>query len=292
MKIWTPATSANLGPGFDSMGLALNMGNHLEIVESEVCSMEGQPENITRIEDHLIYQAMVRTWQIMGRKPRNIAMKQNDEIPGSRGLGSSAACIVAGVAAANALEGELLSRRDCIDISAQLEGHPDNALPAWEGGICVSVMEEGKVDFVRLAPPKGLTCAALIPDHPLSTAKARSVLPDMIPRKDGVFNAGRAALLAAALAAGDLSVLEKAVQDKLHQTYRAPLIPDYETVTAKMREMGAAAAFLSGAGPTIMTWWRGEAPEETVLNDALAGLVWGWKARCLRISEQGVVVEK
>ena len=292
MKIWAPATSANLGPGFDSMGLALNMGNRVEIVESEICSMKGQPASITRIEDHLIYQAMVRAWEEMGRKPRNIAMAQQDEIPGSRGLGSSAACIAAGVAAANALEGNILSRQDCIDISAILEGHPDNVLTAWEGGVCVSVMEEGKVDFVRLKAPQGLTCAALIPDHPLSTAKARAVLPDSIPRKDGVFNAGRAALLAAALAVGDLSVLEKAVQDKLHQPYRAQLIPDYETVTAQMREMGAAAAFLSGAGPTIMTWWRGEAPEETVLNDALAGLVWGWKARCLRISEQGVKVEE
>ena len=103
MKIWAPATSANLGPGFDSMGLALNMGNRVEIVESEVCSMKGQPASITRIEDHLIYQAMVRAWEEMGRKARNIAMSQQDEIPGSRGLGSSAACIAAGVAAANAL---------------------------------------------------------------------------------------------------------------------------------------------------------------------------------------------
>ena len=291
MKIWTPATSANLGPGFDAMGMALSMGNQVEIEASERSRMQGQPAYITRIEDHLIYKAMVRAWEEMGRKPRPVSLTQQDAIPGSRGLGSSAACIAAGVAAANALEGRPLSRRDCVELSAAMEGHPDNVLPAWEGGVCVGVMEGKRVDWVRLDPPQGLYAAALIPNHPLPTAKARAVLPPSVPRADGVFNAGRAALLAAALASGKLELLGRACQDRLHQGYRAALIPDYDEVIRRVEAMGAAAAFLSGAGPTIMSLWLSPPPPEAALEAALAGLAWQWKAKTLSIVDHGVRVE-
>ncbi len=291
MRIWTPATSANLGPGFDAMGMALSMGNQVEIESSDRCRMQGQPAYITCIEDHLIHKAMVRAWEEMGKKPRPVSLTQQDGIPGSRGLGSSAACIVAGIAAANALEGFPLSRQACIDLSAQMEGHPDNVLPAWEGGICVGVMEEGHVDWVRLPPPEGLYCTALIPDHPLPTAKARAALPERIPRTDGVFNAGRAALLAAALAAGKLELLEKACQDRLHQGYRAPLIPDYDEVARRVRAMGAQAVFLSGAGPTIMSWWTSPPPPEATFEAALLSLTWHWKAKNLSILDHGIGIE-
>ncbi len=291
MKIWTPATSANLGPGFDAMGMALSMGNQVEIEESEYGRMRGQPPHITRLEDHLLYKAMVRAWSEMGRKPRAVSLTQQDGIPGSRGLGSSAACIAAGIAAANAMEGYPLSRQACVDLSAQMEGHPDNVLPAWEGGICVGVMEEGHVDWVRLSPPQGLYCTALIPNHPLPTAKARAVLPPSVPRADGVFNAGRAALLVAALASGRMDLLGRACQDRLHQGYRAVLIPDYDEVVRRVEAMGAAAAFLSGAGPTIMSLWLSPPPPEATFEAALLGLTWRWKAKNLSIVDHGVRVE-
>ena len=273
------------------MGMALSMGNQVEIEASERSRMQGQPAYITRIEDHLIYKAMVRAWEEMGRKPRPVSLTQQDAIPGSRGLGSSAACIAAGVAAANALEGGPLSRRDCVELSAAMEGHPDNVLPAWEGGVCVGVMEGKRVDWVRLDPPQGLYAAALIPNHPLPTAKARAVLPPSVPRADGVFNAGRAALLAAALASGKLELLGRACQDRLHQGYRAALIPDYDEVIRRVEAMGAAAAFLSGAGPTIMSLWLSPPPPEAALEAAFAGLTWQWKAKTLSIVDHGVRLE-
>lgn len=190
--------------------------------------------------------------------PAGICLRVTNRIPLSRGLGSSSAAVVGGVAAAAALAGVSLSPEELLDLALPLEGHPDNITPALLGGLTVATLVDGKVRCVKLPVPDGLQAVAVIPDFRLSTAKARQALPPTVPRGDAVFNVGRAALFLAALQTGRLDLLREGVKDRLHQPYRAPFVPGMADVLAEGERAGALACFLSGAGPTLLALIAGD----------------------------------
>lgn len=253
VEIKIPATSANIGAGFDSLGLAVRMYNRviLEPREGvEVLSLDGVP--VPAGENNLIYKTVKYLFDICGKPLSGLRIQQENNIPMARGLGSSSACIVAGLMGGNVLLGEPLSREDIIHMAATMEGHPDNSTPAILGGQVTAAIENGRVFYCRQQLRDDLRFAAIIPDFELKTSAARAALPKEVSRADGVFNLSRAALMAMSLASGDYGNLRVAAQDKLHQPYRLELIPGAKPVMDCALEFGAYCVYISGAGSTLM----------------------------------------
>lgn len=253
VEIKIPATSANIGAGFDSLGLAVRMYNRV-ILEpwegAEVLSLDGVP--VPAGENNLIYKTVKYLFDICGKPLSGLRIQQENNIPMARGLGSSSACIVAGLMGGNLLLGEPLSREDIIHMAATMEGHPDNSTPAILGGQVTAAIENGRVFYCRQQLRDDLRFAAIIPDFELKTSAARAALPKEVSRADAVFNLSRAALMAMSLASGDYGNLRAAAQDKLHQPYRLELIPGAKPVMDCALEFGAYCVYISGAGSTLM----------------------------------------
>ena len=256
LHIRVPATSANMGPGFDCIGVALKLYNHIwveEIQEGlEITVKKKQKLEIPENESSLIYRTMADFYASLGRKMPGIRMIQEDDIPMTRGLGSSAACIVAGLMAANALSRTGYTVDELAQIAARIEGHPDNSNPALYGGMVVGAMDEREARHVQIPLPENLSFAVMVPDFPMSTKASREVVPDKFSKKDAVFNSSRCALLAASMMSGKLENLEMAMEDRIHQPYRKKLIPNYDEIFDESSKNGAAATYLSGAGSTLM----------------------------------------
>ncbi len=256
IRVQVPATTANLGPGFDTLGMALKLYNTVEmqlIPKGLVIEIFGDgASDIARNERNLVYRAAVKVFEQTGYQPSGLKIKLTNQIPLSRGLGSSAAAIVGGIVAANKLAGSKLSTETLLALATEMEGHPDNVAPALLGGIVVSAAVEGEVQWAKIQPPLGLKTVVAIPDFKLSTRSAREVLPGQVSLSDAVFNVSRTALLVAALCQGDLSKLSYAMEDRLHQNYRAALIPGMKKVLAATKLAGAKGVVLSGAGPTVI----------------------------------------
>jgi homoserine kinase len=245
-----------MGPGFDCMGMAFKLYNTLRIEtqESGLLIENWSDQTIPTYSNNLIYATIKDFFNLIGKKLPGLHMIQDDHIPMTRGLGSSAACIVSGLLAANELSGERLSREQLLKIAAETEGHPDNAAPALFGGITVGAMHHGQLYYSRLNVPKlnELHFAVIIPNFYLSTEKARKILPTHYTRADAVYNISRAALLTAALTGGDFELLRAAFGDRIHQPYRRELIPGFKEIFDAAYASGALGVFLSGAGPTII----------------------------------------
>jgi len=262
IHIQTPATTANMGPGFDCIGMALQMYNHLWVEERESGLLIQKKRVGMRVpcdERNLIYMSMMRFFSETGFAVpfSGLRLVQEDDIPQTRGLGSSAACIVSGLAAANVLSGGKLSKQELAEMASMLEGHPDNATPAVLGGMVVGVMRgDGKLECIKLdtAPMvrDGMRFGVMVPDFPLQTLKVRKVLPQKYAREDVVFNASRAALLVAAILTSDYEKLAVAMEDRVHQPYRQSVIPGMPEIFAEARALGAKGVYLSGAGPTLI----------------------------------------
>lgn len=291
--ITIPATSANLGPGFDCLGLALSCYNTIsfEFIEQGLV-IDLPPQDVGIIpadKRNLIYRVFNHTLQKMGVAIPGLHISQGNEIPSMRGLGSSAACVVGGVLMADAYTGYKLSKHEQIELCAQEEGHPDNILPALLGGITAGGLDDGVVRYVRLRPPENMRLVVFVPPFTLSTKKARAVLPKTVSMQDAVFNLSHAALFVGALASGDLSLLPFAMQDRLHQPYRKPLVPGYEEIERIALEHGALCAYLSGAGPTIIAIWDYALHTASELRNSAQQL--GWQALELTIDEVGCRIE-
>lgn len=253
IQIQVPATSANLGSGFDALGLALSLYNRVWMQQADgVDISSADAVEIPTDESNLIYTAARQLYQTCGKPFSGLKIVQENNIPMASGLGSSSACIVAGLVGANHLLGNPLSGQELIELAANLEGHPDNTSPALSGGLTVSAMDQGKVYSVRLPVADTLRFAVFVPSFELKTEEARSVLPDHYPRSDVVYNLSRSALMAAALSQGDLQSLRIAVQDRIHQPYRSKLIPGIDKLFAATYELGSLGTYISGAGPTIV----------------------------------------
>jgi homoserine kinase len=254
-RVRAPASSANLGPGFDSLGLSLPLYTTLTVTTQATtqvvplgAGLAGTPAD----ESNYIYAAMRLAARKAGRSLPSARIEIQSEVPLARGLGSSAAALVAGLVAANVLLGEPLSREELLDVAAREEGHPDNVAPALEGGIAVAVLDKQGTHYVRLEPPAHLGVTVLIPDFELSTSTARAVLPGEYSRADAVHALSHAALMAAALSQGRLELLAHAMEDRIHQIWRAPLVPGLSDVLDGAVAHGALGAALSGAGPTVL----------------------------------------
>ncbi|MGY2893313.1 homoserine kinase [Deinococcus sp. UYEF24] len=250
-----PASSANLGPGFDSLGISLGLFTTLRVTrqaQTEVVPLGPDLAGTPADTSNYIYKCMQITARRVGRELPPVRVEIQTEVPLARGLGSSAAALVAGLVAANVLLGEPLGQDELLDMAAREEGHADNVAPALMGGIAVATLDKVGTHFVRLEPPEHLGVTVLIPDFELSTSKARAVLPTEYSRADTVHALSHAALLAAALATGRLDLLEHAMQDYVHQIWRAPLVPGLTDVLEGATRHGALGAALSGAGPTVL----------------------------------------
>ena len=290
IKIRIPATSANLGAGFDALGLALSFYNYVEMEESDRVEISSADDiAVPTDESNLIYVSAKDLFEVCGKKLEGLKLRQTNNIPMARGLGSSSACIVAGLVGANTLLGNPLTTDDLVDLAAQIEGHPDNTAPALLGGIVTAVFYGRKVHWVKQEVFTKLKFAALIPDFELKTEKARACLPKEVSHKDAVYNLSRAALFSASLLTGKFENLRTAVHDKLHQPYRMELIPNCREVFDIAYTHGAYGVFISGAGPTIMAI-ADENNEffEGKMKFSLenAGLT-GWQVREFHIDNEG-----
>ena len=287
VTVRTPATSANLGPGFDALGLALTLYDDLEAVITDggfAVSVTGEGAGeLPKDEEHLVVRAMLATFDELGERPPGLTVSCVNRIPQARGLGSSSAAIVGGVQLARGLVEDgmrLIGDEDALRIAARLEGHPDNVAPCLLGGFTIAWTEGAGARAVRLATHEGVRPIVFVPAERGYTASARAALPHDVPHRDASFNAGRAALLTHAIT-GDPSLLLAATEDRLHQGYRAEAMPGTASLVASLRSVGVAAV-VSGAGPTVLA-----------LSEVPADFHPGteWRAERLGVDARGALVK-
>ena len=292
VTIRVPATTANIGPGFDSFGCALALYNTITVaLEGEGHVIDGCDKKYCG-EDNLAAVAYRAAMQRMGlESEKALHISISADIPVCRGLGSSAALLVAGAMAANALHGNMLDKRALLEVCNAIEGHPDNIAPALYGGLTASMLEEGKPYTVRYDVHPSLRFVAVIPDFELSTHKARSVLPQTVPYRDAVYNLSHAAVLARALETGDGDTIRAALRDRLHQPYRSGLIEHFDFAQQAALQLGAVAYCISGAGPTQLALIQGnEEAFAFMLKEALLRKAPGWQVLPLAVDIQGAVI--
>jgi len=245
-----PATSANLGPGFDCLGLALDLWAQF--------TLEARDAPVPPPDDPLLAMALdaVAAYYAAAavEAPTGLSIAWQGDIPVARGLGASAVARAAGLVGANALAGGPLGLEEILPLGAELEGHADNIAPALFGGLQVAVWDGQRVTHVAVPPPPRLKVVLLVPERTMPTDESRRLLPSPVAREDAVFNVGRVALLVAALAAGRLDLLDAATADRLHQPARSRLLPGMDQMMAAARKAGALCAYLSGGGSTIAAW--------------------------------------
>jgi homoserine kinase len=251
-----PASTSNLGSGFDALGLAIDLPLTVkfEIIQNGR-QIRARGEGATLIEqeeNNLLLQAFDRACREIGHESLSLKIEINNRIPLKRGLGSSGAAIVAGLAGANLLLGKKLSQHQLLNLANELEGHPENASASLLGGLTVNGVENGEVKFQRFLPSANWLAVAFIPELEIATHEARRVLPETLSREDAVKNVQRVAVLVSAFAKRDSSLLKFGVQDWLHQPYRKTLIPGFDDFMAAAYAAGAFAAFLSGSGSTML----------------------------------------
>ncbi|MDR7589917.1 MAG: homoserine kinase [Armatimonadota bacterium] len=297
LRVTVPATSANLGSGFDCLAMALDLRNEVEAALSDRPRVEvaGEGEDVLpRDERNTVYRAAEAVAARAGVRDVAFAFRCFNRIPLDRGLGSSAAARVAGIAAANRLLGSPLSPADLVRLSAELEGHPDNVVAAWVGGVTVAVRDgEGGVCWQRILPDRFPSVVLCVPELRVPTGEARARLPAQVSLQDAVFNTGRAALLVAALYNGDFGALAVATQDRLHQPYRELLVPGFADAVAAAREAGAWGAALSGAGSSLVAFCPAECAESVgeAMRTALARYGVHSRWRVSSVDVRGTVVE-
>lgn len=261
VRVRVPGTSANCGPGFDCLGLACTVYNDLELrlTREPGLSITMTGEGATNIpcdNRNIVWRSAQYLLEKAGKDKeyRGAVIHMENRVPLSRGLGSSATAIVAGLTAANALIGNPFNRREILQFATDIEGHPDNVAPAIFGGFTVNAVTNGRVDCFSFLPRFRMKFVVAVPNFPLSTRMARKVLPTEVPMKDAIFNIGRASMLVAALTRGNECYLRLGLDDALHQPYRAELIPGMYDVFKAARRAGAAGATLSGAGPCLIAY--------------------------------------
>jgi homoserine kinase len=257
--VTVPATTANLGPGFDCIGAALTLYNQFRFTflsqtdEDVKITVRGtEADRVSTDRNNLLYQSFVKFYQHLGKTPPNVAIEIQLGVPLARGLGSSATAIVGGLVGANELAGTPLDIKEVMELAIAMEGHPDNVVPALLGNCRLSTGEAGNWQVCEIPWQDTIVPVVAIPDFELSTEEARSVLPVQISRSDAIFNIARLGLLLRGLETGREEWLRVAMEDKLHQPYRQGLIRGYETVKSVALSAGAFGMVISGAGPTLL----------------------------------------
>ncbi len=253
LHLLVPASTSNFGSGFDAFGLALSLYNEFYIEPSKVYTIdiEGEGVSLPKDESNLFVRVYKRACEVFGLEEKPLKLKQVNRVPTARGLGSSATAIVGGILACESLHGISLSLEEKLRVAFEFEPHPDNLLPAFLGGFVVCASSEEGVRFLRLDFPEELKVVVCVPDFELSTQRAREVLRKEVSLKDAVFNLQRSALFVGAILTKSFDLLKESVKDRLHQPYRAQLVPGFGDVMEKAYAEGALAVFLSGAGPSV-----------------------------------------
>ncbi|MDB9362124.1 homoserine kinase [Nodularia spumigena CS-588/02] len=257
ITVTVPATTANLGPGFDCIGAALTLYNKFKFTRLDegglIIAVTGaEAERVQTDESNLLYQAFVKLYQYIGQTPPSVKMEIQLGVPLARGLGSSATAIVGGLVGANQLAGAPLTQLQVMELAIAMEGHPDNVVPALLGGCRLAATSADNWEICDIPWDENIVPVVAIPDFELSTSEARQVLPTQISRADAIFNTAHLGLLLRGLQTGKGEWLSTALQDRLHQPYRQALIPGYDAVNTAAIKAGAYGMVISGAGPTLL----------------------------------------
>ena len=293
VKVKVPATSANLGSGFDVAGLALTLYNTFTFELSENgLDIKGCPEQFCN-ENNLTYQAFKRAAEVCGLEYQGVNIECSGEVPYTRGLGSSSTCIVAGIVGAFAFKDKVEERQEILELATSIEGHPDNVAPAIFGGVTVSVMEEDNVLTLNIPVKHDYCFVALIPPFALSTEQSRAVLPQILPRKDAIKNVSHLALMVASLINGYDEGLKLGFKDRLHQPYRGDLIAGFDEIMAVLeKDEQVLGAYLSGAGPTIMAVIHADDRMGVVrIKEELGDLIKDWRVNKLELDTRGYIAD-
>lgn len=293
VKVKVPATSANLGSGFDVAGLALTLYNTFTFELSEDgLNIKGCPEQFCN-ENNLTYQAFKRAAEVCGLEYQGVNIECSGEVPYTRGLGSSSTCIVAGIVGAFAFKDKVEERQEILELATSIEGHPDNVAPAIFGGVTVSVMEEDNVLTLNIPVKHDYRFVALIPPFTLSTEQSRAVLPQILTRKDAIKNVSHLALMVASLINGYDEGLKLGFKDRLHQPYRGDLIAGFDEIMAVLeKDEQVLGAYLSGAGPTIMAVIHADDRMGVVrIKEELGDLIKDWRVNKLELDNRGYIAD-
>lgn len=252
IRISVPATSANLGIGYDTLGMAVSLYSHFTFERAERLTITGCPEQFQN-EDNLVYVSLVDALAEWGEKPFDVAIDIQTDVPVARGLGSSSTCVVAGIMAAAALTGHTVTREELVAMATHVEGHPDNVAPAILGAAVCSFTPEGQLPrCLRYDVSSRLRFLTIIPPYEVHTADARKVVPQQVPLSSAVWQMGRIAGLTRGLETGDTALIADANDDRIQEPYRRALIPDYDAIRETCLEGGAATMWISGSGSTLM----------------------------------------
>jgi homoserine kinase len=292
-EVSVPATTGNLGPGFDCLGAALSLYNKFEFAESDELKITASgpgAHKVAKNKSNLVYESVEKFYTHIGQPKPIFSLHIDTQIPLSRGLGSSATAIVGGLVGANLLAGSPLEQKDILQLAIEMEGHPDNVVPAMLGGCYLMASNKsGGWEYCPITWHKQVAIAIAIPNFELSTAKARQVLPRDVPMKDAIFNASHLALLTHGLTTGNCDWLQAGLQDRLHQPYRQCLIHGMETVQKAAIDSGAYGLVISGAGPTLLA--LGSPVKIEAVAEAMSA---AWQetgtiatAKCLTIAKNG-----
>lgn len=289
VRVKVPASTSNFGPGFDSLGLALSLYATLCFWEDEDGLVIEGCDDIYKTEDNLAVVAYKKVLTRLGVPFQNLGLRIESDIPVSRGLGSSASLIVAGLLAGNAAHGAKLSKSTLFALAAEIEGHPDNVAAALFGGFTASMVQNGVPNMARYQIDPSLRFLALVPDFEVTTHEARAALPHEIPLDDAVFNVTRMGVLLKALEHGDDPLITASLDDRLHQPYRAKLIPGYEQVREMAIEAGCTSFFISGSGSACMCVYRNDSFPAR-MQERIAPLPHAWRALELTIDHEGAIL--
>ena len=253
-----PATSANIGPGFDCLGMAVNIYNTISFEETdkglEIEVIGDGSDTVPLDENNMAYETAKYFFDKVGYKFKGLKIKIHNYIPIARGLGSSSSIVIGALLCANDIAGTNMSKDEILNIANEIEGHPDNVTPALVGSITASVILGDTVEYKKIMPPDMLDTIVLIPEYEMSTNEARKILPKTYDRQDCIYNISRASLFIMAMITSDYELLSKVVDDKIHQPYRKSLIKEYDFFENIMKSNGALATFISGSGSTLMAF--------------------------------------
>jgi len=298
LKIRVPASSANMGAGFDCLGVALSVYNYIYVNQTGhglVIEAEGEgKDKIAKDEKNLVYQSMKKVFEYAKKSVDGLYIKLENNIPLSRGLGSSSACIVGGMTAANALLGNPLTDREILNLALLEEKHPDNITPCLVGGFTASMVYENEVYYIKKDVPDKISFLLIIPDFTLKTKKSREILPQNILLNDAAFNISHSTIFALGMYSENFDIFKVALKDKIHQPYRSHFISDFDDILKKCEEFGALGAYLSGSGSTIaaILYDSDRGKVENGIRKYLDKTNKCWKVITVKADNLGVTVEK
>lgn len=299
VKVRVPGSSANMGPGFDSLGLALTVYNYIEATETdgglEIEILDAETKHfLPTDEKNLVYKSMKYLFDKVGYQPKGLKLVLKNEIPVTRGLGSSSACIVGGLLCANELSGANLSKRQIMEMATAIEGHSDNVCAACVGGFTVSVYNKEEIFYYSHKMEQDLKFLVLIPDYAVTTQKARNTLPGYYPRREVAYNISHASLLVASIVSGNYENLLCAISDKVHEPYRKVFIDGYQKIYNKLKSYGALGTYISGSGPTLISVVEADDAEFFLedMTEYMQKAYPTWTLKLLEVDNEGAKIIK